>query len=131
MLVMSLSPLLGQAIPDIAETAEILVFPRRGARSGSSRVPNPQEEIHPLYPPRTSWRVLGGAVGRPWARSGITVASPAWLFAAVSDQIRSFSVNFCYVVRCASVLRAIFVYFLVSLVKIRLKIDAFAFEGPS
>ena len=44
MLVMSLSPLLGQAIPDIAETAEILVFPRRGARSGSSRVPEPREE---------------------------------------------------------------------------------------
>ena len=39
MLVMSLSPLLGQAIPDIAETAEILVFPRWGARSGSSTVP--------------------------------------------------------------------------------------------
>ena len=28
MLVMSLSPLLGQAIPDIAETAEIVVFPQ-------------------------------------------------------------------------------------------------------
>ena len=41
MLVMSLSPLLGQAIPDIAETAEILVFPRRGARSGSCSVPKP------------------------------------------------------------------------------------------
>ena len=61
MLVMSLSPLLGQAIPDIAETAEILVFPRRGARSGSSTVPKPQGESQPPYTPRNSWRVLGGA----------------------------------------------------------------------
>ena len=63
MLVMSLSPLLGQAIPDIAETAEILVFPRRGARSGSSRVPKPHVENNSLYPPRNSWRVFGGARG--------------------------------------------------------------------
>ena len=42
MLVMSLSPLLGQAIPDIAKTADILVFPRRGARSGSSSLPKPR-----------------------------------------------------------------------------------------
>jgi len=42
MLVMSLSPLLGQAIPDIAETAEIVVLPRQGPRSGNSRVPKPQ-----------------------------------------------------------------------------------------
>ena len=74
MLVMSLSPLLGQANPGIAETAEILVFPRRGARSGSSRVPKPQEEIHPLYPPRTSWRVLGGARGGLGARFWHTFA---------------------------------------------------------
>ena len=44
MLVMSLSPLLGQAIPDIAETTEIVVFPRRGARSGGSKVSKPQGE---------------------------------------------------------------------------------------
>ena len=44
MLVMSLSPLLGQAIPDIAETAKIVVFLRRGARSGGFREPKPQEE---------------------------------------------------------------------------------------
>ena len=68
MLVMSLSPLLGQAIPDIAETAEILVFPRRGARSGSSRVPKPQKENQPPCPPRNSWRVLGGARGGLGAR---------------------------------------------------------------
>ena len=68
MLVMSLSPLLGQAIPDIAETAEILVFPRRGARSGSSRVPKPQGKNQPRDPPRNSWRVLGGARGGLGAR---------------------------------------------------------------
>ena len=69
MLVMSLSPLLGQAIPDIAETTKIVVFPRRGARSGCSRVLKPHGLKSPRDPPRTSWRLLGGAVGLPWERS--------------------------------------------------------------
>ena len=43
MLVMSLSPLLGHAIPELAETTEILVLPRRGSRSGGLGVPKPQE----------------------------------------------------------------------------------------
>ena len=83
MLVMSLSPLLGQAIPDIAETAEIIVFPRRGARSGSSRVPKPQEENQPRDPPRNSWRALGGARGGLGARFWHTflfVCRPACFF---------------------------------------------------
>ena len=126
MLVMSLSPLLGQAIPDIAKTAEIVVFPRRGARSGGSRVPKPQGKNKPPYPPRTSWGHLGDAVGRPWGRSGSTFGSTAWLFAAVFDQIRSFSANFCYFVRRASVLGAIFMYCLAIWAKIRLKSDDFA-----
>ena len=126
MLVMSLSPLLGQAIPDIAETAEIIVFPRQGARSSSFRVPKPQEENKPPYPPRTFWGHLGDAVGRPWGRSGSTFGSTAWLFAAVFDQIRRFSANFCYFVRRASVLGAFFMYFLAMLAKIRLKSGYFA-----
>ena len=43
MLVMSLSPLLGQAIPDIAETAEIVVFPRQGLHFDGFKVPKPQK----------------------------------------------------------------------------------------
>jgi len=39
MLVMSLSPLLGHAIPELPETAEIMVLPRRGSRSGGLGVP--------------------------------------------------------------------------------------------
>ena len=69
---------------------------------------------------------LGGAVGRPWGRSGSTFGSTAWLFAAVSDQIRSFSANFCYFVRRASVLSACFIYFIAILAKIRLKNGDFA-----
>ena len=65
-------------------------------------------------------------MGRPWARSGSTFGSTAWLFAAVFDQIRSFSANFCSFVRRASVLRAIFMYFLAMLAKIRLKSCDFA-----
>ena len=102
MLVMSLSPLLGQAIPDIAETAEILVFPRRGARSGSSRVPKPQEEIHPLYPPRTSWRVLGGARGglgaRFWHTFGLACRPGCTFyrfFCQFSAKLRQISEIFC------------------------------------
>ena len=41
MLVMSLSPLLGHAIPELAETTEIIVFPRRSSRSGGLAVPKP------------------------------------------------------------------------------------------
>jgi len=122
MLVMSLSPLLGQAIPDIAETTEIIVFPRRGARSGCFRVLKPHGEIQPPYPPRTPWGLWGGAVGRPWARSGSTFASTAWLFAAVSDQIRSFSANVCNFVRRGSVQDAICMYFLSILDQTPLKI---------
>ena len=82
----------------------------------------PREEIEWPYPPRTFWGHLGDAVGRPWGRSGSTFGSTAWLFAAVFDQIRSFSANFCYFVRRASVLRAILMYVLAILAKIRLKI---------
>lgn len=86
----------------------------------------PEEEIQSPYPPRASWGHLGDAVGRPWGRSGSTFGSTAWLFAAVFDQIRSFSANFCYFVRRASVLGAIFVYFPANLAKIRLKSRDFA-----
>ena len=65
-------------------------------------------------------------MGRPWGRSGGTFGSTALLFAAVSDQIRSFSANLCYFVRRASVLGAIFVYVLAILAKIRLKSGDFA-----
>ena len=65
-------------------------------------------------------------MGRPWARSGSTFGSTAWLFAAVFDQIRSFSANCCYFVRRASVLGASYMYFLSILVKIRLKSGDFA-----
>ena len=102
MLVMSLSLLLGPAIPGIAETVEILVFPRRGARSGSSRVPKPQEEIHPLYPPRTSWRVLGGARGglgaRFWHTFGLACRPGCTFyrfFCQFSAKLRQISEIFC------------------------------------
>ena len=65
-------------------------------------------------------------MGCPWARAGSTFGSSAWLFAAVFDQIRSLSANFCYVVRRASVLGACFMYFLAILAKIRLKSGDFA-----
>ena len=112
--------------PEVAETTKIVVFPRRGACSGGFIVLKPQEEKQPPYPPRTFWGHLGDAVGRPWGRSGSTFGSTAWLFAAVSDQIRSFSANFCYFVRRASVLGAIFMYVLAILAKIRLKSGDFA-----
>ena len=44
MLVMSLSPLLGHAIPELAETTEIMFFPRRGSRSGGLGMPKPHEQ---------------------------------------------------------------------------------------
>ena len=75
MLVMSLSPLLGQAIPDIAETTEIVVFPRRGARSGCSRVLKPHGKKQSRYPPRIPWRLLGGALGRPGGLERLSRAS--------------------------------------------------------
>ena len=65
-------------------------------------------------------------MGRPWGRSGSTFESTAWLFAAVLDQIRSFSANFCHFVRRASVLSAFFMSFLAILAKIRLKSVDFA-----
>ena len=86
----------------------------------------PRGEIESPYPPRTFWGHLGDAVGRPWGRSGSTFGSTAWLFAAVFDQIRSFSANFCYFVRRASVLGAFFVHCLAILAKIRLKSGDFA-----
>ena len=114
------------SIPEVAETTEINVFPRRGARSGGFIMLKPQEENNSPYPPRTFWGHLGDAVGRPWGRSGSTFGSTAWLFAAVFDQIRSFSANFCYFVRRASVLGAFFMCFLAILAKIRLKSGDFA-----
>ena len=94
MLVMSLSPLLGQAIPDIAKTAEILVFPRWGARSGSSRVPKPQEENKSPYPPRNSWRVLGGARGGLGARFWHTLGFSAIQVAIFANSSVSSRLNF-------------------------------------
>ena len=112
--------------PEVAKTTEIVVFPRRGARSGGFIMLKPQEENQPRDPPRTFWGHLGDAVGRPWGRSGSTFGSTAWLFAAVFDQIRSFSANFCYFVRRAIVLGATFTYFPAILANIRLKSGDFA-----
>ena len=74
MLVMSFSSLLGQAIPDIAETAEILVFPRRGYRSDSSRVSKPREEV--ALPAEEFLEGLGWCTGRSCG----TLLAPFWGF---------------------------------------------------
>ena len=75
MLVMSLSPLLGQAIPESAETAEIVVSPRRGSRSGGLGVPKPHEENQSRYPPRIFLGARGGLRGVTGARVWRTFAS--------------------------------------------------------
>ena len=63
MLVMSLNPCWGHAIERYAETSEILIFPRRGSYFRGSRVPKPQEENHPPYPPRNIREAQGWAWG--------------------------------------------------------------------
>ena len=67
MLVMSLSPLLGHAIPELDETTEILVFPRRGSHFQGPRVSKPQEQNKSPYPPRIPG---GGPGGGLWAPGG-------------------------------------------------------------
>ena len=95
MLVMSLSPLLGQAIPDIAETAEILVFPRRGARSGSSRVllnlTVKSSRVTRRGIPGGSWVVQGAVLGHAF---GTLLGLPAVQVALFTDSSVSFRPNF-------------------------------------
>ena len=75
MLVMSLSLLLGHAIPELAETTEILVFPRRGSRSDGLGVPKPHEQNKPRDPPRTLLGARGALRGVTGARVWRTFAS--------------------------------------------------------
>ena len=66
--VMSLSPCWAHAIRRSSKTIEIVVFPRRGSHFRGSRMPNPQGEKHPPYPPRDPWSVLGCRQGAHGAR---------------------------------------------------------------
>ena len=90
MLVMSLSPLLGQAIPDIAETAEILVFPRRGSHFQGPRVSKPHGQISPPYPPRIPGRGPGEALWAPEGAFGCNFGLRLPSKASQIDRLSSF-----------------------------------------
>ena len=67
---------LGQADPGIAETSEIVVFPKRGLRFPRSNVPKPHVEIPSPDPPRNPWDCQGDASGASLGRLGEPLGAP-------------------------------------------------------